>query len=33
MGLALRNGDGMGTPVHLWPTSTRRAVKAGRVRG
>lgn len=33
MGLALRNGDGMGTPVHLWPTSTRRAVKAGRARG
>lgn len=32
-GLSLRDRDGMGRPVHLWPISTRRAVKAGRVRG
>ena len=33
MGLALRDGGGMGRPVHRWPVSSRRTIKAGRARG
>lgn len=33
MGLALRDGDRVGRPVHLWPVSSGRAAKDGRVRG
>lgn len=32
MGLVLRDSNGMGRPVHLWPVSSRRALKAGRAR-